>query len=236
MKQLNKTLVLSGMACLILGTVLFTTACGNDARARVRVVHASPDAPNVDVLLDNKVVLTNVAYQTASPYLTIKAGQHTAKINPTGSTSSVITAQATFAGRTDTTILAVGKVAGTGDQALTALVAVDDNTPPTSGNVKVRVIHASPSAGNVDIYVTAPAAVLTTPTLGNVSYKTVSSYLSVPVGDYEIRVFPAGSPTTGTPVIDATATFTAGQIRTVVALDANSTGSAFTAIILPDLH
>ena len=236
MKKFRKPLVLFGMASLVLGTALFTTACGNDARARIRVVHASPDAPNVDVLLDKKVVLTNVAYQTASPYLTIKAGQHTATVNPTGSSSPVITAQATFAGRTDTTILAVGKVAGTGDQALTALLAVDNNTPPSSGNVKIRVIHASPSAGNVDIYVTAPAAALTTPTLANVPYKTISSYLSVPAGAYEIRVFPAGSPTTGTPVIDAAATFTAGQIRTVVALDANPTGSAFTAIILPDLH
>ena len=73
------SLPLFGIAALALSTILFTTGCGNDARARVRVVHASPDAPNVDVLLDNKAVLTNVAYKAASAYLTIGAGQHTAK-------------------------------------------------------------------------------------------------------------------------------------------------------------
>ena len=222
------SLSLFGIAALALSTILFTTGCGNDARARVRVVHASPDAPNVDVVLDSKTVLSNVAYKTASSYLTIKAGQHTAKVNVAGTQTTVITESGVFAGKSDTTILAVDKVAN-----ITGLVLTDNNTPPTSGNVKVRVIHASPSAGNVDVYVTAPGGALTAPTLTNVAFKAVSDYLSVAAGSYQVRVTPTG---TKNVVIDSgTVALTAGQIRTVVALDADATGTSFTAIILPDL-
>ena len=226
------TLPFLGLVALALSATLFTTGCGNDAKARVRVVHASPDAPNVDVLLDGKAVLTNVAYKTASSYLTIKAGSHTAKVNVAGTQDTRITESGVFAGKSDTTILAVDKVAN-----IAGLVLTDNNTPPTSGNVKVRVIHASPSAGNVDVYVTAPGGALTTPTLANVAFKAASAYLSVPAGSYQVRVFPAGGDTTKTPVIDSgTVALTAGQIRTVVALDADATGTSFTAIILSDLN
>ena len=226
------SLPLFGIAALALSTVLFTTGCGNDAKARVRAVHASPDAPNVDVLLDGKAVLTNVAYKTASSYLTIKAGQHTAKVNVAGTQTTVITESGVFAGKSDTTILAVGKVAN-----IAGLVLTDNNTPPSSGNVKVRVIHAAPSAPAVDVYVTAPGADLNTatPAVTNAAFKDVSGYLSVAAGSYQVRVTPTGAKS---PVVidSGTVALTAGQIRTGVALDADATGTSFTAIILPDLN
>ncbi len=201
------SLPLFGIAALALSTILFTTGCGNDARARVRVVHASPDAPNVDVLLDNKAVLTNVAYKAASAYLTIGAGQHTAKVNVAGTQTTVITESGVFAGKSDTTILAVDKVAN-----IVGLVLTDNNTAPTSGNVKVRVIHAAPSAPAVDVYVTAPGADLNTatPAVANAAFKDVSAYLSVVAGSYQVRVTPTGAKS---PVVidSGTVALTAGQ-------------------------
>ena len=51
---------------LFLAATAFTAACDDDddntgpeGDARVRVVHASPDAPAVDVLLDDAEVLSN---------------------------------------------------------------------------------------------------------------------------------------------------------------------------------
>ena len=41
----------------------------NDARARLRVVHASADAPEVNVSVDGSAVLTNVAFGVGSGYL-----------------------------------------------------------------------------------------------------------------------------------------------------------------------
>ena len=51
----------------LMAAVALTAACSdsNDSstpQAQLRVVHASPDAPNVDVYLDGSKVLTNVPY------------------------------------------------------------------------------------------------------------------------------------------------------------------------------
>ncbi len=78
----------------------------------------------------------------------------------------------------------------TWSRTIEPILLVDDNTPPTSGNVKVRIVHGAPSAPAVDVYVTAPGADLdtSTPTLTNVSFGVASGYLSVPAGSYQIRV------------------------------------------------
>ena len=57
--------------------------------ANVRVLHASPDAPSVDIYLDDAVVdaLTNVPFGTISDYLPIPAGDHNVKVYATGTTS-----------------------------------------------------------------------------------------------------------------------------------------------------
>jgi len=207
------------MASLALVAVLILGGCGGSSTtaANLRVLHASPDAPNVDINLDGKNVLTNVAYKTASDYLTVTAGNHTINV--------------TLANGSYTTVSAVNFVAH-----IEGKVVTDDNTPPTAGNVKVRLIHYSPSAGNVDIYVTPPGADISmmTPTLSNVAFEAVSQYLSVPAGSYQVRITPT---TTKQVVIDSGALqLAAGQIRTGVALDEPDANPPFTAIVLNDLN
>ena len=53
--------------------------------AMVRVLHASPDAPAVDVYLDDAKVdaLTNVPFGTISGYLEIPSGDHNIKVYAT---------------------------------------------------------------------------------------------------------------------------------------------------------
>ena len=141
------------------------TACDDDddeltapgTTAQLRVVHASPDAPNVDVLVDNASVLTNVAYKTASNYLPVTSGSRNLKVRAAGSTTVVIDQNAALAQGTYYTVLATGRVA-----SIAPIVLTDDQTNPASGNVRVRLVHASPTAGNVDIYVTTPTADIAT--------------------------------------------------------------------------
>jgi hypothetical protein len=221
-------------SALIAGVTLFTAGCGTD-HARVRIVHASPDAPNVDVLLDGKKVLTNVAYETASSYLKVKAGSRKVEVRATGTTTDAISTTASVVANKDYTVLAVDKVA-----SIYALVAEDDNTAPASGMVKLRVIHASPTAqtlANVDVYLVAPGTDITTltPAISNISFKTISSYLSVAPGSYEAIVTLTGAKSPR--YIDVSGlTFAAGQIRTIVALDAPGGGTPLTAVVLNDLN
>ena len=226
-------LLLLAIATMLVGATIFTSGCGDNGHARLRVVHASPDAPNVDVAVDGKVVFSNVAYETASNYLTLGAGSRHIQVRPTGTTTNVIDAIVSLTRNKDYTVLAVGKVS---DSSLAPLVLTDNNTPPASGQIKLRLVHASPAAGPVDIYVEAPGTgVVGTPTLSNVPFKGFSDYLAVPAGSYEVYVTATGT-TTPVAIDSGSLTFTAGQIRTAVALDAPGGGTPLTAIVLKDLN
>ena len=210
---------------------LFTTGCGDDARARLRVVHASPDAPNVDVLVDGKIVLTNVPYQTASGYLTVGAGSRKIEVRATGGSQDVINVTVSLTKNKDYTVLAVDTLAN-----ITPLLLQDDNTPPAAGNIKLRLVHAAPSVAGVDIYVGAPGSgVGGSPTLTNVPFKGFSDYLEVPAGSYQVYITPTTSKTIA--IDSGSLALTAGQIRTAIALDLPGGGGVQpTPIVLSDLN
>lgn len=220
----------------LLAATTLTAACSDDdnntgpeSQARVRVVHASPDAPNVDVLLDDAQVLSEVPYLASSTYLETSAGDHNLKVNAAGTSTTAIDADLTLADGTDYTVIASDLVA-----RITPIVLEDDNTEPAAGNARVRAVHGAPSAPAVDIYVTAPGADLATatPVLTGVGFGDVADYLEVPAGEYQVRVTPAG---TRTVAIDSGAlTLESGQVRTAVAVDAPGGGAPFDLLVLAD--
>ena len=201
----------------------------NDARARLRVVHASADAPEVNVSVDGSAVLTNVAFGVGSGYLNLVSDTYNVDVAAAASSTSVINADLTLDPATDYTVAAVNFLAN-----IEPLVLVDNNTPPAAGNVKVRLIHAAPSAGSVDVYVTAPTADILTikPTISGFEFKDNSGYLEVPAGNYRVRITIAGTKTVA--IDTGTLSLTDGQIRTAFAVDPLSPSTAFGVILLSD--
>lgn len=226
---------------VLLAASALTAACSDDdntgpgpspgGEARVRVVHASPDAPAVDILVDGAEVLADVPFRASSSYLDVPAGDRNLKVNAAATTTTVIDADVALADGTDYTVIASGLVAD-----ITPIVLEDDNSAPPAGKVRIRAIHGAPSAPAVDIYVTAPGADLAgeTPALANVPFGDVADYIEAPAGDYQVRAAPAG---TKTVVIDSGAlTVAAGQVRTAIAVDAAGGGAPFDLLLLPDLN
>ena len=204
---------------------------GPEGEARVRVVHASPDAPDVDVLLNDAEVLGDVPYLTASDYLAVPAGDQNLKVNVAGTATTVIDADLSLVDGTDYTVIASGLA-----EAVEPIVLQDDNSTPAAGNARVRAIHGAPSAPSVDIYITAPGADLenTIPLLVSVEFGDVADYVEAPAGDYQVRVTLAG---TKTVVIDSgTLTLSSGQVRTAMAVDAVGGGAPFDLLVLEDLN
>jgi hypothetical protein len=74
----------------------------------------------------------------------------------------------------------------------------------------VRVVHLSPDAPKVDLYVDG------TRTLAAVPFKTASRYRSLPAGAHTLAVRPAGSAPTSTPVASVRASVRAGAPYTAV--------------------
>src|SRR5690606_318306 len=104
----------------------------NDTRARVRVIHASPDAPNVDVLVDDAVALTDVPFPAASDYLPLSSGERNFKVNVAGTATTAIDVDVTLGGSTDYSVLAVGFVAD-----IEPLLTVDELRPAQDGSAKL---------------------------------------------------------------------------------------------------
>ncbi len=158
--------------------------------AQVRVLHASPDAPAVDVYLDDVKVdaLTNVPFGVISGYLAIPAGDHNVKVYATGTTTGpVIDADATVATGKRYTIAATGAAA-----SITAQV-IEDTPSPSCTTAQVRVIHFSADAPAVDIATagSTPADAV----VKNLAYPTASGYLALPGGSYDLEVRLAGTTT-----------------------------------------
>lgn len=215
----------------LLAPVFLLSACNDDddpppeAKAYVRVVHASPDAPAVDVTLDGAAVVSGAAFKAATGFATTTAGARAIKVNVAGSATTVLSANPTLTKDRYYTVFAANKVS-----SLEPLVVEEDGVAPTAGNIKLRVVHAAPSAPNVDVYVTAPGAALGTATLSNVAFKGVSDALQVPAGDYRVRVTPTGSSTV---VYDSgTLSLAAGANLVAAAVDASTGNSPVSLLVL----
>jgi hypothetical protein len=162
----------------------------------LRAIHASADAPNVDVAVNGKVALTDVPYKTASSFLSIPAGTTAIAVEPTGTSNAVLNVSAALTANQKYTAVVVGSAAASAPagQQLQAVLVDDPGNAPAAGNVKVRVVHGAPGVPAVDVYVTAPGAALPdTPTISGLAYAAVApgsgeKALEVAGGTYEIRI------------------------------------------------
>lgn len=208
-------------------------AMAQSSGARVRIVHASPDAPAVDIYVNGGMVLENLPFREYSEYLSLPAGTYTVEIKVTGTNTVVKQLSVPVQADKDYTAIAVG-YAGGDQPGFDVMLLEDDNSAPEDGRIKIRVAHTAPGAPAVDVYVTTPFETLSgkQPVLTNVPFKAASGYLSVPIGMYQARVAVAG---TNTIAIDSHRLVTwGGMIRTIIAVDNKGGGAPFDLILLPD--
>lgn len=218
------------MGALVLCASMALAQSGN---GRVRVVHASPDAPAVDIYVNGGKVLENLPFREYSEYLALPAGSYSVDIKVTGTDTLVKNVPISVSAGKDYTAMAVG-YAGGNTPGFDVMWLEDDNSLPADNGVKLRVVHAAPGAPEVDVYVTTPFETLMgkNAVLSNVPFKAASGYLTVPIGMYQARVALAG---TKTVAIDSQRLVTwANMVRTVVAVDNKGGGAPFDLILLPD--
>jgi hypothetical protein len=213
--------VVGAMALLAL-TAMPAAAQGE---AYVRVVHASPDAPNVDVWVDGERALSDVPFTAVSDYLALPAGDYNVQVTATGSTDPVIEADLTLEAGTSYTVAAIGALAD-----ISATVLTDDRAP-ADGQAKLRVFHASPAApASVDVAVTDGPVLVE-----GLAYPEATGYLTVDPGTYPLEIRAAGE---ADAALTLDATLEAGQNYTAIAMDGGEAGVqvivATEAMAMPD--
>jgi hypothetical protein len=197
---------------------------------KLRVVHASPDAPAVDVIANDTVTLVDaLPFPQATGFLEVEPATYNVKVTAAGNPSAiVIESDLPLEAGLTYDVLAIGPLA-----SIEALVAMDDYRRVAT-EAKVRIVHASPTAGNVDIYVTAPGASIDdqTPVLSDVAFAANTGFFALEAGDYDVTVTPTG---TKTPAIGPAAiSVEAGGLYTAIARDATGGGVPLGLILLDD--
>lgn len=203
--------------------ILLSTAGSAFGAAQVRAVHASPDAPNVDVLVNDAIAFANLPYRSPSAYASLPAGTYNLKVRPAGlSAPTVIDANVPLADNTTYSVAAINTLS-----SISALVLTDDNTLNASA-ARIRFVHASPNAPAVDIALAGGAVLFPNITFGN-----SGGYISVPGGTFNLEVRLAGTSTVVLPV--GNVSFSNNTVSTVWAMGlvGNAT-SPLTAVVTPD--
>jgi hypothetical protein len=170
---------------------LALAACNDDdspaapsATAQVRVAHLSPDAPAVDVYVNGTRAVSGAAFKDVTSYLPVPAGSVSIRVTPSGATTPVvIDATLTLRENASYTVAATGLLAG-----IQPLVLEDDRG--TTGQSKVRFVHASPDTPAVDVAVTGGPVLF-----ANVPFRQATQYPQVAPSTYDLEARPAGSTT-----------------------------------------
>ena len=186
------------------------------AGAMLRVVHASPDAPAVDIYLNGQKAIEGLKFTEATPYTTVPGGSYRVQVFPAGAGPSgraVIDANVTVRDDMAYTIVAANRLSN-----IEALVLNDNLATPAAGKAHVRVVHAAPDAPAVDVAVAGGPTVFQ-----NAAFKAATDFTPVDAGTYRFAVRPAGSQqavlTTGPLTLEA------GRIYSVFAVGLVSNNS-----------
>ena len=246
--------------CTLAVATVATAACGTKeapsglqptgATGRVRFVDLITDTTRgrVNAILEGVPFGVNMTYTnttpaslaapSTAPYAAIYTGNRVLVLKRTAdTTNTVATINFTVADGQDRTIYAIG---GTGGGAIGSLVTTDDNTASSATQTRLRVVNLSPTAGAVDVFLTAAGADLATatPIVSGLAYQAASSSALATPGSYTLRAVPAGTlaanrNTAVTITLNGVA-LAGATGRTVVLADRATGGAPLTAFVLTD--
>lgn len=168
-----------------MGDCVMALGIGEAGNACIDVVHASPDAPAVDVYLDGAKALEGLEFGNFSGWVAVPAGDHQVQVVPTGedASSAVIDTMVTLEPDAAYQVAATGLVADIAAQVYQ--VNLSDLGMDES---RIRVIHTSPDAPAVDVAVKGGDVLIS-----NLAFPNASDYLTVPAASYDLEVRPTGT-------------------------------------------
>jgi hypothetical protein len=223
------------------GEVLATEIVDCAATPTLRALHASPDAPAVNIWVDGVPALLDVDYTMGSGFVPMAEENRiqVEAIIPGVATedSIVIDAVLQFDYSTETTVIATRNLADN-EVPFPLIIENPSDERITQGYFRAQVVHASPSAPAVDVYVTTPGAELdgSAPVNGvdtPLSFEEFTGRLEVPADTYQIRITPDND--TDTIYFDSgPLPLPAGADLMIVAVENQGTGNTPVQLVVLD--
>jgi len=170
------------------GTFLLTvTGCkldNNDPEplppvAYVSLYQASPDSPDLNIILDDKVISNGFEYSDQTGYLRFLTGNRTLAFGPSGADNVVVDTTMKFEENKAYSVFVVDEF-----ENVDVLVLSDNTDAPADGNAKVRFLNLSPDAPEVSL----KQADSTTVLFEGQAFKDASEFIEVDAGRYNFEV------------------------------------------------
>jgi hypothetical protein len=209
------------------------------ANGAIRLLHAVPDAPRMNLSLDGELRLAALDFPGGSGYVADRAAGYQVKIDElltssaTSETRTIYDQPVTLGVNEEVTLVVVGEAASASEQI------IEIRNPARAvafGQTRLQFVHAAVGAGAVDVYVTEPDEIVTAvaPLAPGLGFRSFTAQQDVAGGGARIVLTEPGDPTAV--LFDSGAIFLTLEGTLLVAIVRNpepvTGGSAFLLSIL----
>jgi uncharacterized protein DUF4397 len=184
----------TGFWVLLAAVLMLVAGCHNGGHSQnstnLRSINAVEASEALDVLVDNDVKVSNLAFGATSPFFSFDSGDHEVTIRGTTSHTVFFDKTLSFGSGSNATLVV------TGNRASVSVITLADDptTNPPSGNFQLRTVGASPDSGPVDVYLTTTADISNTPaTIAGAAYLSPTAFTNATGGSYIITMTTSGT-------------------------------------------
>lgn len=150
----------------------------------IRVMHASPNAPAVDIYSNGKLIIQSLGYKQFTQYIPTPPGDYNIRIYPAGQTTNpVIDTTVVIPQNTVFNLTVIGKY-----PSIEIYTVPEPITAQSFGRACIRFIHLSPDASTVDITLQNGTKVFS-----GLGFKDITDYACIPSGTYSFQIKLSGT-------------------------------------------
>jgi hypothetical protein len=180
---------LSSILCNAALVFVLSSCLDNDSKenqvlpvAYVSIYHESPNAPELDVFVDEKPV-NRLEFTDYTGYLNFYTGDRNFKINPFGASNTLVDTTYNFVDGGFYSLFIVNNISN-----VETLMVRDSASTPAEGKAKVRFINLSPDAPAMDVIEEESTALFSAQ-----SFKDPSEFVEVDAATESFAVKAAGT-------------------------------------------
>ncbi len=188
---MNTLKLFSLFTALLISFVAFTGCSDDDGddnttdptpteTANLMVVHASPDAPGVDVTIDDDVEATNLEFPNNTDYFEVVTGTRTIHVDATGTTNHLVDYDQEFVVDKNYSLFTIDKLYN-----IDAVFTEDDLTAPAAGKAHVRFVHLVPDGPEINIAIQFSGG---GPLFSNIAFKTITEFVDRDAGTITLKI------------------------------------------------
>lgn len=186
--------------------------------AQVRVIHATPDTPGLDIYQGSNALAFNLDFGAVTSYIPLTPGTYTINADTAGSKQILSSAKTTFVASTQYTVLL-----GNSTVNLQQITLTDQNQAAPAGQIALRFVNQATRASAVDIYLVPAGQRLSavSPLVTGIAFGANTGYIDVPTGTYSLIMLPAATVPVGAAVsyTGPQVAYSAGSVRTIILID-----------------